>query len=254
MKISNWLAFLICISINIESMPSEEKFLEWEVLERGMELGTLSPEESRQIKKEQEFYELFNDTGTVLETEYTVTYDDFGDAQENVDYYFTVNNQRYDVNIYCKLNDLNRYPFDIYARFPKKLDYETTKSAFYFAHIRLQYKLQSGFKDVYYRNGVMTIMKNNFTAVDSGKLDKIYISGTETPLLSNFKERKESLSNGEISIVIPARSSDEKYLLKVNPFHNSWAEAHNEKCEAIPLPTLFPDKYDDIFDLMGDDF
>jgi hypothetical protein len=66
-------------------------------------------------------------------------------------------------------------------------------------------------------------------------------------------ERKESLSNGEISIVIPARSSDEKYLLKVNPFHNTWAEAHNEKCEAIPLPTLFPDKFIDDIDLLGDD-
>ena len=142
-----------------------------------------------------------------------------------------VNDQQYDVYVYCGEKSFNNFPFGIETRFNKKLSYDINKNSMSFGYINLRYKLGSGTKKDYQKLSTLDIVNQNMTGISSEKLNNFSLGHSSTPLNLNLKERKESMSNGEINILIPiGLSGTETYSLKFNPFHKSWSDYHKLKC------------------------
>jgi len=268
MKLFLLFTSLIFISTNVESNPfdklkdiapvidlvkkeqgkkkkeeeEKKKKLEEEERKKQEEIEKLEKQKQDEIKEEKNlkiFYKLFNDTGTVLITQNKVTTDDFGDETKTESTYFMVNDQQYDVSVNCKEESFDKFPFNISTRFNRKLDYDVTKSSMFFGHIDLRYKLGSGIVNSYQKNSIFDIINSNLTGVSSNKLNNFSLRGDSPPLNSNLKERKESISNGEVNILIPIGFSEETYSLKFNPFHKSWSDYHDDMCGK--LDTSEPD-------------
>lgn len=209
-----------------------KKKLEEENRKKQEEAERLEKQKQEEIQQQQSlinFYELFNDEGTALVTEKNVVLDDFGDEITSESTYFVVKDQKYDVAVNCKMS-LNEFPFQVRAKFDQKLNYDIDRNSVFIGHIKLNYKLGSGVKDSMYHEGMMFIFNSNLSGISTENLDQFALWSGNDLLNKNLEERKESLSNGEIHILIPIRSSEEKYSLKFNPFHRSWSDFHKLKC------------------------
>ena len=269
MKLFILITSLVFISTNIESGPFDKlkdiapvidlvkkeeekkkkeeeerkKKEEAEKKKKEEEIKRLEKQKQAEIKEKESlenFYKLFNEKGTELTTETTITLDGFGDELKSESNYFFINNQKYDVVVICTddLADIfaggkyNRFPFGIYAEFPEKLDYSIDRQSPLYGTIFLNFKLGSGRKEGTFKAGTAYIMNSSGTSILFSNLNKFYsvaFYDELDPFNLNLSERKNSMSNGEINILIPKKSSG-NYSLKFNPFHNSWAELHKRKC------------------------
>jgi len=129
MKLFILITSLIFISTNIESGPFDklkdiapviDLVKKEEEKKKKEEAEKKKKEEAERKKKEEEikrlekqkqaklkekeslenFYKLFNEKGTELTTETTVTLDGFGDELKSESSYFFINNQKYDVVLF----------------------------------------------------------------------------------------------------------------------------------------------------------
>jgi hypothetical protein len=232
-----------------EEEQEKQREIKKQEQEKQREIEKQEQEKQKEIGKRQgleDFYSLFNDKGNVLKTKTVVTLDEFQDEIKSESTYFQVNDMKeYSVTVNCKVENFDVFPFSIDTSFSKKLKYGLNSTLSDYTRISLTYKLGSGKKGVWTKEGFWDIMyeKDILTnpRISSDKLRNFSISGNgytlgdkkDNPLNLNLLERKQSLSNGEINILIPQGTSDDKYSLKFNPFHTSWSDYHKSKCRTV---------------------
>tara|TARA_B100000767_G_C19700909_1_gene508374 strand:+ start:438 stop:1232 length:795 start_codon:yes stop_codon:yes gene_type:complete len=222
--------------IDDKKEKEEEKKREQENQKREQESQKRKEEQkSSERKIVQDFYNLFSDRGTKVITETTVTRDDFGDEQKEINHYILVNDTKFRVYVppgvcpsdeyYDNFDLSEKFPFRVSKKFDNYLNYE--KSGYYLGHVHTKYKLSDGTKGSHW-NGVTTV-KSEMKWFLMGE-------GTDEPLSLNMVSYRKLLqtdpeTSGELTMVIVGKTDSKNIMFTLNPFHSSWLNLYKSHCK-----------------------